>query len=55
MVSEKWIILNSRLKKVGLREYDNAKLAQEALDRMFPNNPMAKTQFFVGEKSRYNY
>jgi len=55
MASEKWIILNCRLKKVGHKEYDNAKLAQEALDKMFLNNPMGKSQFFVGEKSRYNY
>lgn len=55
MASKKWVILNRSFKKVGHKEYDNAKLAQEKLDKMFPNNPMAKSQFFISEKGRYNY
>lgn len=55
MKTSQWIILNNRLQKVGLQEYGTSKEAQAALDKKFKNNPMAKTQFFVAEKSRYGY
>lgn len=50
----KWIILNARLQKADNREFGTSIEAQAALDKKF-NNPFARSQFFVAEKSRYNY
>lgn len=54
-MADKWIILNTRLQKADKREFETAAEAQKALDKKFPNNPMARQQFFVSEQSRYNY
>lgn len=54
-ICERWIILNNRLMQVSRITYKTEIAAQKALDKMFENNPMAKSQFFIGEAERYNY